>query len=51
MEAKVIMGKLLQNFEFTFPKGCNLKTVTIGVLQPKGAIPCTLRLAAKTGNR
>jgi hypothetical protein len=44
MEAKVIMGKLLQNFEFTFPKGCILTPVTVGVLQPMGDISCTLRL-------
>ena len=43
MEAKVIMGKLLQNFKFAFPQGCTLIPVTVGVLQPQGDIPCTLR--------
>ena len=43
MEAKVIMGKLLQNFEFSLPDEYILIPVTVGVLQPEGDIPCTLR--------
>lgn len=42
MEAKVIMGNLLLNFEFTLPDKYVLTPVTVGVLQPKGDIPCTL---------
>ena len=42
MEAKVVMGKLLQRFTFTFPQDYKLEPVTNGVLQPKGVIPCVI---------
>lgn len=44
MEAKIALGRLLQQFEFIFPENYKLVPITNAVLRPDGIIPCKISL-------
>lgn len=43
MEAKVVMAKLLQRFDFTLAPGENFDILDTGTLRPKSGVVCTIR--------
>lgn len=43
MEAKVVMAKLIQRFDFTLLPGQSLDIQDSGTLRPKGGVLCSLR--------
>lgn len=43
MEAKVVMAKLLQRFDFTLSPGQSLDIEDTGTLRPKSGVVCSVR--------
>lgn len=43
MEAKVVMAKLLQRFDFTLQPGQTFDIQDTGTLRPKSGVPCSVR--------
>ncbi|XP_033846327.1 cholesterol 24-hydroxylase-like isoform X3 [Periophthalmus magnuspinnatus] len=43
MEAKVVMAKLLQRFDFTLVPGQSFDVRDTGTLRPKSGVPCTIK--------
>ena len=42
IEARVIMARLLQKFDFSLPEDYKVELVASTTLQPKGPVPCTV---------
>ncbi len=40
MEAKMILGRLIQTFKLTLPENYKLVVISRGTLQPKDDVPC-----------
>ena len=44
IEARIILARLLQKFQFSLPADFKLEMELQATLQPKGLVPCTLML-------
>ena len=50
MEAKVVLGKLLQNFSISLPDNYKLVPADRTTKQPKDMVPCTLEVRGVKNN-
>uniref|UniRef100_H3B7K5 Cholesterol 24-hydroxylase n=1 Tax=Latimeria chalumnae TaxID=7897 RepID=H3B7K5_LATCH len=51
MEAKVIMAKILQRFEFNLVPGQSYRILDLGTLRPRDGVECTLKSRNAAANR
>lgn len=47
MEAKVVMAKLIQRFDFTLLPGQSFDVLDSGTLRPKSGVLCSIRHRSK----